>query len=372
MQESLNLPADGWRDGKRYWWPLGLVITLLPPLGAWLAGQTELSLFWYLLPLYAYGLVPLLDLLLGEDRSNPPETAVPALERDPFYRAVLIAYLPAQYACFLWGAYTFVNGSLGVTEQLGLALSLGLIGGGGINVAHELGHKPGSVSGWLAKLALMQTAYGHFYVEHNRGHHVRVATRPDPASARFGETYYGFWLRTVFGGFASAWGLERQRLVRMDLSVWHWRNHVLQGLTLTVVLYTLVWWWLGPAVWPLLLVQALIGFSLLEGVNYIEHYGLLRRCDEHGKLERVRPCHSWNSNHVMSNLMLYHLQRHSDHHANWSRSYQALRHQPEAPALPAGYTAMLLVALVPPLWRRVMDGRLLQHCGGDPSRLNSA
>ncbi|MEM9388200.1 MAG: alkane 1-monooxygenase [Pseudomonadota bacterium] len=347
------------------------MITLLPPLGGVLAERTELTVFWYLLPIYAYCLVPLLDAWFGEDRNNPPEALVPSLERDPFYRAVLIAYLPAQYACFAWGAHTFVNGDLAWPEALGLVLSLGLIGGGGINVAHELGHKPSALSGWLAKIALMQTAYGHFYVEHNRGHHVRVATPEDPASARYGETYYGFWLRTVFGGFASAWCLEQKRLGRHHRGVWHWRNHVLQGLALTIALYTLTSLWLGPAVVPLLLAQALIGFSLLEGVNYIEHYGLLRQRDGDGRLERVQPRHSWNSNHVMSNLMLYHLQRHSDHHAHWSRSYQALRHQPEAPSLPAGYTAMLLVALVPPLWRRIMDQRLLAHCGGDSSRLNA-
>ncbi|MEO0424183.1 MAG: alkane 1-monooxygenase [Pseudomonadota bacterium] len=374
MSDAADVVQDGkpWRDRKRYLWPLGLVITLLPPLGGLLAERTGLTVFWYLLPIYAYGLVPLLDAWLGEDRHNPPESQVPSLERDPFYRAVLIAYLPAQYACFAWGVFTFVNGTLGWTESLGLILSLGLIGGGGINVAHELGHKPSAVSGWLAKLALMQTAYGHFYVEHNRGHHVRVATREDPASARYGETYYGFWVRTVFGGFASAWRLEQQRLGREGCGAWHWRNQVLQGLALTLALFVVTCLWLGAAVLPLLLAQAVIGFSLLEGVNYIEHYGLLRRRDGEGRLERVQPRHSWNSNHVMSNLMLYHLQRHSDHHAHWSRSYQALRHQADAPALPAGYTAMLLVALVPPLWRRIMDPRLLAHSGGDPSRLNAA
>ncbi|MEO0975167.1 MAG: fatty acid desaturase, partial [Pseudomonadota bacterium] len=194
-----SAPGHAWRDSKRYCWPLGLLITLLPPVGGWLAHHTGLSIFWYLLPLYAYGLVPLLDLVLGEDKSNPPESCVPDLERDPFYRAVLVAYLPAQYACFAWGAYTFVHGGLEGVELLGLGLSLGLIGGGGINVAHELGHKPDTLSGWLAKLALMQTGYGHFYVEHNRGHHVHVATPEDPASARYGESYYQFWVRTVFG-----------------------------------------------------------------------------------------------------------------------------------------------------------------------------
>ncbi len=360
----------GTGDPKRYLWPLGLVITALPPVGAALADVTGLALFWYLLPLYAYVLVPLLDAMLGEDRANPPESLVPMLEADPWYRAILLAYLPLQYAVVIWGVITFASGDLGAAAAVGLTLSLGLVGAGGINVAHELGHKPDARSGWLAKLALAQTCYGHFYVEHNRGHHRRVATPADPASARYGESYYRFWLRSVAGGVASAWRLEQARLAALGRPVWHPANHLLQGWTLTVVAFALAVAVLGPPVLGFLVAQAVIGFSLLEGVNYVEHYGLLRERHADGSFERVRPRHSWNSNHVMSNLMLYHLQRHSDHHAHWSRSYQALRHHPEAPALPAGYTAMLLLAFCPPLWRRVMDPRLARHYRGDLARAN--
>ena len=359
-----------WRDHKRGLWPLGLMVTALPVIGAPLAQHTGVTLLWFLLPVYAYGLVPVLDVLLGEDTANPPDDRVPALEADPYYRIVLLVFVPLQYAVFSWGAYTFVQGGQGIVAQIGLILSIGMIGGAGINVAHEIGHQPGRLNGWLAKLALAQTGYGHFYVEHNRGHHVRVATPEDPASARLGESYYGFWQRTVAGGLQSAWALERRRLASLGKPTWAPANHLLQAWALTLLLLGTVLVAFGPGALLFWLAQAFVGFSLLEGVNYVEHYGLMRARDSKGRWERVRPRHSWNSNHVMSNLMLYHLQRHSDHHAHWTRRYQALRHQPEAPALPAGYTAMLLLALCPPLWRRVMDPRVLAHYGGDATLAN--
>ncbi len=360
-----------WKDDKRYFWLFGLLMAPLPLIGGVLAGATGLDVFWYLMPVYVYVIVPLADLVVGEDTSNPPEAAVPTLDNDAYYRRIVYAFLPLQYLVFAWGTWTFVTADLSLVAQIGLVASIGLLGGGAINAAHELGHKPGSREGWLAKIALAQTGYGHFYVEHNRGHHVRVATPDDPASSRYGEGFYRFWARTVTGSIVSAWRLEARRLERAGHGVWHWRNHNLQAWALTVVLFAALAVALGVEVLPFLIVQAVIGFSLLEVVNYVEHYGLKRRRNDKGAYERVKPQHSWNSNHKVSNLMLYHLQRHSDHHANWTRSYQALRHMDGAPQLPAGYSAMIMLALVPPLWRRVMDPRLSTHYDGDLSLANS-
>ncbi|HTR89561.1 MAG TPA: alkane 1-monooxygenase, partial [Solirubrobacteraceae bacterium] len=253
-----------------------------------------------------------------------------------------------------------------------LAVTMGVVGGIGINTAHELGHKRESIEKWLSRVALAQTGYGHFFIEHNRGHHVRVATPEDPASARLGESFYAFWPRTVAGSLRSAWGLERVRLARMGRSPWTIRNDILSAWAMTVVLFAALAIAFGPVVLPYLLIQAVIGFSLLEVVNYLEHYGLLRQRREDGRYERTRPEHSWNSNNVASNVLLYHLQRHSDHHANPIRRYQALRHVQEAPQLPTGYAGMIVLAAVPPLWRRVMDPRLLEHYGGDLARANIA
>ena len=246
----------------------------------------------------------------------------------------------------------------------------GVVGGIAINTAHELGHKRANSERWLSRVALAQTGYGHFFIEHNRGHHVRVATPEDPASSRLGESFWAFLPRTVAGSLRSAWGIEAARLDRLGKSHWTLRNDVLGAWAMTVVLFAVLAIAFGPVVLPYLLIQAVLGFSLLEVVNYLEHYGLLRSKREDGRYERCLPEHSWNSNNVASNVLLYHLQRHSDHHANPTRRYQALRHVEEAPQLPTGYAGMIVLAWFPPLWRRVMDPRLLDHYDGDVTRAN--
>jgi alkane 1-monooxygenase len=257
-----------------------------------------------------------------------------------------------------------------VLESLGLALTMGVVGGIAINTAHELGHKRDNSERWLSRVALAQSGYGHFFIEHNRGHHVRVATPEDPASSRLGESFWAFLPRTVAGSLRSAWGIECARLDRMGKSHWTLRNDILGAWAMTVALFAALAIAFGPVVLPYLLLQAVLGFSLLEVVNYLEHYGLLRQKREDGRYERCLPEHSWNSNNVASNVLLYHLQRHSDHHANPTRRYQALRHVEEAPQLPTGYAGMIVLAWIPPLWRRVMDPRLIAHFDGDVTRAN--
>jgi alkane 1-monooxygenase len=200
-----------------------------------------------------------------------------------------------------------------------------------------------------------------------------VATPEDPASSRVGESFYRFWPRTVLGSVRSAWRLEARRSARHDQHPVRLGNDVLNAWLMSVVLWSVLVAWLGVAILPFLLIQAVVGFTLLEAVNYLEHYGLLReRVGVPGseRYERVAPRHSWNSNNVATNVLLYHLQRHSDHHANPTRRYQALRDHAEAPVLPTGYAGMILLALVPPLWRHVMDPRVLAHFDGDMSRAN--
>lgn len=362
--------ARAYRDPKRHLWLWSLAVPALPLMGGLLASLTGSGLWQWWTPLVFYVLVPVLDVLRGEDRHNPPASAVPALEADPYYRRAVYGFLPIQFLSFFWGAWIVGTGHLPLWQALGVAVSVGLVNGVGINAAHELGHKKGRLERWLAKVALAPAAYGHFYVEHNRGHHVRVATPADPASARYGESFYRFWPRTVAGSWRSAWKLERRRLGRGGHSVWSPRNDILQALGITVLLYAAAIALFGPLTIPFLLIQAVIGFSELELVNYLEHYGLARRRLENGRYERVSPEHSWNSNHIVTNIVLYHLQRHSDHHANPTRRYQALRHYDVSPRLPAGYAAMILLALIPPLWRRVMDKRVRAHYDGDLGRAN--
>ncbi len=366
------LTPTRWRDPKRYAWLLGLIVPTLPFLSYGLVQATGLGLFWFYGPLLVFGLFPLLDLLIGTDAANPPDRVLKRLEQDRYYRWCTYAFLPLQYAGLVFACWLWSSGGLSTLDALGLTLTVGVVSGIAINTAHELGHKRASMERWLSRVALAQSSYGHFFIEHNRGHHVRVATPEDPASARLGESFWAFLPRTVVGSLRSAWGLERTRLARAGRSPWTLRNDVLGAWAMTVVLFAALVVAFGPVVLPYLLLQAVLGFCLLEVVNYLEHYGLLRGRREDGRYERTQPEHSWNSNNVASNVLLYHLQRHSDHHANPVRRYQALRHVDAAPQLPTGYAGMILLATVPPLWRRVMDRRLLTHYGGDVACANIA
>ena len=342
--DEVEVNPATWTDGKRYAWLLGPVLVFIG--------------------------FPLLDIAVGVDASNPPDSVLKWLEQDRYYRWCTYVFIPIQYAGLFFACWQWGSGDLSVLESLGLALTVGVVGGIAINTAHELGHKRASSEKWLSRVALAQTGYGHFFIEHNRGHHVRVATPEDPASSRLGESFWAFLPRTVSGSLRSAWGIEAARLDRVGKSHWSVHNDVLTAWAMTVGLFAALAVAFGPVVLPYLVIQAVIGFSLLEVVNYLEHYGLLRGKREDGRYERCLPEHSWNSNNVASNVLLYHLQRHSDHHANPTRRYQALRHVEDAPQLPTGYAGMIVLAWFPPIWRRVMDPRLVDHFDGDLSRAN--
>ncbi len=362
--------SETWVDGKRWLWLLSPMIPVLVLSALGLYQWTGLGLFCWGGPILLYGIIPLLDWLIGMDRNNAPESAVAQLDADPYYRAIVFAYIPAQYAATLWGAWLVVNSGAAWWELLGLVFTVGIVNGIAINTAHELGHKKDTIERWLAKVTLAPVAYGHFYVEHTRGHHKNVATPEDPASSRMGETFWAFLPRTMVGSLKSAWSIEKERLARSGKGVWNLENDNLQAWAMTIALFAAMTLWLGWAALPFLLLQAFYGASLLEVVNYLEHYGLRRQKGVDGRYERCKPEHSWNSNNIVTNLFLYQLQRHSDHHANPTRRFQALRHFDESPQLPTGYAALILIAYVPFLWFRQMDPLVAAHYQGDLSKAN--
>ncbi len=360
-----------WRDGKRYLWLLGAAVPLFLFLGWGMVSLTGLGLFWWMGPLFLYVLIPVLDVVFGGDPNNPPDDVIAWLEQDRYYRWITYLFLPLQYVSLVVGFWLVTHhGGLSLVDKLGITFTLGAMNGVAINTAHELGHKKEHLERWFARVALAPTGYGHFFIEHNRGHHVRVATPDDPASSRLGESLWAFLPRTVVGSLSSAWKLERTRLRRMDKPVFSLRNDVLNAWAMTVVLWGALAALYGAGILPFLLIQAVYGFSLLESVNYLEHYGLTRQKLPNGRWERVTPRHSWNNNNTVTNLFLYHLQRHSDHHANPTRRYQALRHFDESPQLPSGYATLVVVGYFPPLWRRLMDHRVLEHYDGDVTLAN--
>lgn len=369
-----TLPLGGnsetWQDGKRWLWLLSPVIPLLVVLFMLGGHFADAGWAFWAPALVIYLIVPMLDWIIGTDTTNPPESAVAGLDQDRYYRAIVYAYLPSQYFATIFGAWLAVNGDLATWELAGLIIGVGIVNGIGINTAHELGHKTNGLERWLAKLTLAPVAYGHFFVEHNKGHHKNVATPEDPASSKMGESFWVFLPRTVIGSVRSAWRIEKDRLARTGDGVWTTKNENLQAWSLTVLLFAGLTAWLGPWALVFLVAQAIYGAGLLEVINYIEHYGLLRLKIQGDRYERCQPKHSWNSNHIVTNLVLYQLQRHSDHHANPTRRFQALRHFDDSPQLPSGYASMLLLAYFPPLWFRWMDPLVVKHHRGDLTRAN--
>jgi alkane 1-monooxygenase len=337
---------------RKYRFLLALTLPTMPVVG-YLHGNNYYTL------IFGIVVIGLLDVVVGRDRSNPPPQALPALEKEAFYRAILYICTALDLSLIVWGAMIAGGGALSLFQTLGLMLSVGFVTGAqGITFAHELGHARSKFDQFLAKVLLTSVCYGHFFVEHNRGHHVRVATPDDPASARLGESFYAFYPRTLAGSWLSAWKLEAERLRRHGLGLLAWRNQMLWFTALPVLIaavFALAW---GPNAALFFAVQSWMAFTLLEAVNYVQHYGLVRRRLENGAYERFGHGHSWNASETLTNCFLIHLQRHSDHHEYPARAYQALMHHDSGPQLPTGYSGMLPLAFVPPLWFAVMNRRL--------------
>lgn len=357
-----TLPNGGqveYVDRKRWFWPLSLIYALLPFVGIVLHAITG-NEWWFGLPLLLiYVAGPALDWILGEDENNPPLEVISQLEQDHYYRRLTYISVPLHFLSFLGAAAYAATQSLGIAAYACLAIVAGLTSGLAINTAHELGHKNSKIEKLLAKIVLAVPAYGHFTVDHNLGHHRNVSTPSDPASARMGESIYKFAAREIPGALIEAWTLEKDRLARRGKSIWNSNNQILHSLVISALLTVSLVALFGWVVVPFIVLHNVFAWWQLTSANYVEHYGLLRRKDSSGKYERCEPQHSWNSNHLFSNLVLLHLERHSDHHTHPTRRYQSLRHYDDLPSLPSGYFGSYLLAYVPKLWFRVMDKRLL-------------
>jgi alkane 1-monooxygenase len=365
-----ELGIISYTDQKRYLWLYSVFFPLIPFVGMGLMAWSGWEWTLWVPLMVVYTLIPLLDYLFPNDASNPPEQIVPQLEADPYYQVLNHLTVPLHFVVLVCGAWFVASHDLGWFGLLGHGLVVGAISGFGINTGHELGHKKSRADRLAARLVLAVPFYGHFSIEHNAGHHAEVATPEDSASARFGENIYRFSLREIPGGLRRAWRLERERLRRRGYRAWNWRNEILQSYMVSALLYGGLLLAFGPVILPFLLIQTAWAWWQLTSANYIEHYGLLRQKRPDGRYERCQPHHSWNANHLASNLVLFHLERHSDHHAYAARRYQSLRHFEDVPQLPSGYFGMFLLAYAPPLWYRVMDPRVLSLVGGDLARVN--
>jgi alkane 1-monooxygenase len=359
-------------DRKRWFWALSVLFPLQPLISIWMHARTGDEAWLFLGFLTSYVVAPALDMVLGEDRNNPPEEVVMQLDQDVYYRRLTYAVVPLHFVTLLASAWYAATADLSLAGFVGLAMIAGLTAGLAINTGHELGHKNSKLEKILSKLVLAVPAYGHFSVDHNRGHHSVVSTPDDCSSARMGESIYQFALRDIPGAFARAWRFEKERLNNRGKPALHPDNQILQSHALSLAIAIVLIASLGWSMLPFLLIHHAFAYWQLTSANYVEHYGLLRQQDENGRYERCQPHHSWNSNHIFSNLVLFHLERHSDHHTHPLRRYQSLRHFENLPQLPNGYFGVYLLAYVPPLWFRFMDKRLLAlpHVKGDLDKVN--
>lgn len=337
--------------------------TALLPWGAITLARWGVSLelaAWFPV-FFIFGVVPVIDALCGDDCRNWVTTdEATQLERRRYFRVLTMLVLPLWLGTLTWCTWQFLQLPMGLGGMLGWVVSTGVIGGVlAINPAHELIHKPGRLEPLLGGILLTSVGYQGFKVEHVRGHHVHVATPLDSSTARLGESVYAFVPRALWLNVRNAWRLEATRLRGRGQSPCSARNEMVRWSVLWLVLLAVFAAWGGWAAAGFFLAQGVIAAATLEVINYVEHYGLSRRELAPGRYERVTHRHSWNAPQRYTNWLLFNLQRHSDHHAQARRRYQALLHHPDSPRLPAGYASMFVLALLPPLWRRVMDHRAL-------------
>ena len=354
---------------KRHLWLISLIFPMIPLLGI---GLTELtgSIYMMFAPVVLiYLIVPMLEVLMGDDQYDLLGLMEEEAALSPFYRYMVHALLPVVYVTWLWGAWYAATQDLPWLAYLAMGVAHGWGLAYAINSGHETGHKTDKLSKWIALLMLAPSFYGHFRLEHNHGHHSDVATPKDSATARYGESLYAFMLREYPGTWKRAWAIEAKRAKRRGHSKWSLKNEVVVSILMSLVLWGSVIAWLGVSVISYIFLSWIISVIALSSQNYIAHYGLLRDRRPDGKFLPCQPEHSWNCNNLVTNLTSYNLARHSDHHANPSRHYQHLRTFPDAPQLPFGYMGMFWLAYVPPLFRRVMDPRVLANVGGDMGRV---
>ncbi|NNF67563.1 MAG: alkane 1-monooxygenase [Gammaproteobacteria bacterium] len=337
-----------------------LIVPLLPLISYHLGKLAQQpGLFAWLTVFFVFGVIPLADFLIGQDPSNPTPEQMPALEEDRWYRYLVLSCVPLMTIVLVWGGVVFVSSDLSVVGKLGWALSIGIVSGVlAINGSHELIHKSSKLEQFGGGFLLSLVCYAGFKVEHVRGHHVNVSTPLDASSSHLNQSLYHFLPRAWFHNCRNAWRLEADRLQYRGHSAWGWHNELVWWYSISLFIAAGFYFFLG---WPGLaffVFQAFAAILFLEIVNYLEHYGLQRKRLENGRYERTTHLHSWNSNFLLTNLLLFQLQRHSDHHENPRRAYQLLRHYEQSPQLPAGYASMMLLALIPPLWRKIMNPRV--------------
>lgn len=315
---------------------------------------TENGWWTYLPILFNFVCIPLIELIFKPNNANFNALETAKAKKDNFYSFLLFLTIPVQLY-FMYEFFHIIQQPVTTFELIGRITAFGVLCGiFGINVGHELSHRSNKFEHFLGELLLFTSLESHFGMYHNSGHHYNVGTKKDPATARRFEPVYLFWFRSHFGSYIQAWQIQTKILKANKIGFISFQNKMLLHTIGQILLFTTIFYFFGATVLFYFVLAAHVGILLLETVNYIEHYGLTRKLKANGKLERVLPKHSWNSNHVVGRTLLFELSRHSDHHYKASKPYQILEHVPNSPQMLTGYPGMMLLALIPPLWFKLM------------------
>ena len=312
------------------------------------------------MPLFIYfGLLPLIELILKPDARNLEKEVASVVKNQKIYDYILYLSVPVQLGLLMYFFNIIQFEEYGTTSYFGKVTAMGLMCGVlGINVGHELGHRNKRWEQFLGEILLLTSLDSHFLPYHNAGHHFRVATPEDASTAKKNQTVFSFWITSHFGSYIEAWKLEYNRLNSKGKNWLSFNNRMVAYTFINLVLLLLIHYLFSWYVLMSFILASIFGIVLLETVNYIEHYGLMRKKTTSGRYERVKHEHSWNSDHPLGRAMLFNLSRHSDHHYNGSKKYQVLKSLPESPKMPTGYPGMMLLALIPPLWFYVMNKKI--------------
>jgi alkane 1-monooxygenase len=333
---------------------LAYSIPIVGVLGIYYGG-----IFSYAALLFAFVLFPILELLLPIDKENYTESEVKNRLKNKLFDVLLYLNVPIVYGSLVFTLYKISHINLTLFEIIGMTISLGIIlGSNGINVAHELGHREKLFERILGKILLIPSHYTHFFIEHNHGHHLDVSTPKDPSTAKYNQNLYAFWFQTVFGTYIKAWQIQKKLNQSENRSFFSLKNDMFWFTLIQISYLIILFYFFGSVGLIVALLAGIVGFLLLESINYIEHYGLKRKLLPSGRYERVSEKHSWNSNHVLGRIILYELTRHSDHHFKSQKKYQILEYHDVSPQMPFGYPTSIVLAFFPPLWFAIMNKRI--------------
>ena len=337
---------------------LKYLFALTIPLSAFIGLQLK-GEWLFFTPVYAFVFIPIIEHFLSASTENFSKKTKEKRAVSRFFDWMLYANVPIVFGLLIWSFYVVSTVNLSSIELVGLVVSVGMVlTTNGINVAHELGHRQESRERFLSKALLLPCLYMHFYIEHNHSHHLNAATKEDPATARYNQTLYSFWITSTVRQYFSAWKVQMKLLKNNNRTFFSLYNDVFWYVIIQFAYLLCVYISFGALGLSVAIAAGVVSFLFLETVNYIEHYGLLRLKNASGRYERVQKIHSWNSNHVVGRIILYELTRHSDHHYKSSKKYQVLESHEESPILPYGYPTSMVLAMIPPLWFRIMNKRV--------------